>query len=86
MKVRVYHVCGPKRRGGSQAEDIVIEIEMPFVPYPGLMIKPTPTSDYLKIAHVFWDIGTPDRILAHTDQEDPLYKFEDMVKQGWVVA
>lgn len=87
MRVRIFAVCSPKNaRALHDAEDIIIDIEMPFTPFPGLLIKPTPQSDYLKIAEVFWTIEIADRCEAHSDQEEVLRPLSEMTAQGWRLA
>jgi len=82
MKVRVFH----QARGARGFEDIVIDIEMPFVPAIGTDIKPTPESDYLRVELLFWDITTPDMVEAHITQAAHLYSLKNMKAAGWRIA
>jgi len=79
VKVLVCHQATTMRG----AVDIVIDIEMPFVPAIGMDIKPTPHSDYLRVQYVFWDISTPGAVEAHIEQGCRLYPLGDMKAAGW---
>jgi hypothetical protein len=86
VKVRVFHQCKPGTAADCkrfEAEDIIIDIEMPFLPAIGMDIKPTPDSDYLRVQYVFWDISTPEMVEAHIDQKGRLYPLKQMKAAGW---
>lgn len=84
MRVRVVHLAiGDDGFGPNGEIDICIDIEMPLLPAIGMEIKPTRDSDYLRISHVFWDIGASDIVEAHIDRRGMVRRLSLMETLGW---
>jgi len=66
--------------------DLVLQVELPFVPVAGMMLKLTPEGDLLEVDYVDWDIATPDHINVHFvepgfSQEIPALGM--LLAEGW---
>lgn len=88
MKARIHCTCLPRsKRASYEAEDIHIDVELPFTPFPGLLLKVTAGGDYLKVHEVYLDL-TPggegfNVFIEEPDELSELWKWSDMRAQGW---
>lgn len=88
MHVTILHTCGPSDdRTDVEAEDIEIEVDLPFPPFQGMLIKATPEGDFLKVQTVLVDVsgGQADITLHIEEPEDDvgLTPWPVMAKEGW---
>lgn len=86
-KARLDYVCKPKSKDADYGcEEISLFVDLPFVPFEGLSIKPTPNSEYISVCGVMLDI-TPDGDGLIVSLEDPgenqLRPWEEMKSEGW---
>jgi len=64
-------------------EEMVTEIELPFVPAVGAMLAVTDGGDYLRVEDVYWNCAAPDEIIVFMTDEsgDPSAAY--LREQGW---
>ena len=90
MKVRLAYACLPVATGLSyDIEDIHVDVELPFVPSVGMMIRPTPANDYVEIVNVFLDFhpeGEGIVLGLKEPEDDNLRSWTDMQAQGWQLS
>ena len=90
MKARLDYVCEPaKKNSGYDEEEISLVVDLPFAPFVGMLIKPTPNSDYLRVIDVMLDL-TPDGeglILGIEEPDDfsSLRPWREMKAEGWKI-
>jgi len=88
MKARVDYFCKPaKKNANYECESIYMEVELPFVPAVGTMLKLTEEGDFVKINDVMLDISPGGHGLL-VGLEEPehvgeLRPWSEMKAQGW---
>lgn len=87
MKCMFRSQCLPARKNAPyEAEDIVLTMDMPFIPVAGMKLKLTADSDYYPVDDVFWDATVPDQVEVFLDDAydgAPLPAWSEMKRQGW---
>lgn len=88
MKARVQYVCQPKsKRANYDAEDIVLDVTLPFLPPIGSKLKLTKNGDYLKVDDIYLDfVGDEEKIvifIEEPDELDALRPWKEMKAEGW---
>ena len=91
MKATIFHTCAPKSKAAAyEAEEIRIDVVLPFVPVVGTMLKVTPNGDLLRIADVHLDITVAEPLLSifieEPDDANALWTWASMKKEGWSLA
>ncbi len=91
MRATIHYVCLPKsKRADYGSEDIIIDVEMPFVPSAGTMLKVAQEGGYLKVEDVFLDLVPGGDGLAIFIQEpgdrNDLRPWLEMKAQGWALS
>ena len=94
MKARVHYQCQPRRKSATyEAEDICIDVDLPFVPAIGTMLKVSATGDYMKVDDVFLDL-VPDGsegeglvVYLEEPADGPDFRpWPEMKAQGWRIT
>lgn len=87
MKTRIHHYSLPASPDAiHDAEDLVIEIDLPFVPVVGMELKVTQEGDFLTVQQVMWAIDKPDVLEVFVEAPDDgadLRPYDEMIAQGW---
>lgn len=88
MKATIHATCLPKsKKADYEAEDIVIEVDLPFIPSVGMKLKATRNGEFLKVDDVYLDLTLGDKGL-HLYMEEPddisdLRPWTEMRAEGW---
>jgi hypothetical protein len=85
-RAHVLHMSRAKRKSVTrQPQTIEYTIEIPFVPVPGMMLRPAPSGEVLKVSGVVWDGEDPAELLVFTETPEPelLHSFAHMKHEGW---
>lgn len=86
--------CRPRREGAPyDAEQIYIDVELPFVPAVGTLLNVTADGDYVPISEIFLDL-VPDGsegsglvvYLEEPDGDAALRPWAEMKSRGWKVS
>lgn len=84
MKAKVLSHCLPKRKTDEfECVEVVIHVDLPFVPVAGTMLKLTPDGEFLRVDQVFWSVTDPDVIDVFIEEPEVLPTFAFMRKEGW---
>jgi hypothetical protein len=85
-RAHVLHMSRARRKSlTKQPQTIEYTVEIPFVPVPGMMLRPAPEGEVLKVTGVVWDGEDPDELLVFTATPEPelLHSFAHMKHEGW---
>lgn len=84
MRTRIWHLAKPLQENVChEAEEIWIEVRLPFVPVQGMLLRVAPGGEVLKVKDVYWDIDDADVIEVFTVDPDRLPAMRAMLSQGW---
>lgn len=84
LRARIWHLAKPLQENVChEAEEIWIEVRLPFVPVPGMLLRAAPGGEVLRIKDVYWDIDAADVIEVFTAEPDRLPAMRAMLGQGW---
>lgn len=84
MKAKVLTHCLPKRKTDEfECVEVVIHVDLPFVPAAGTMLKLTPDGEFLCVDQVYWSVTDPDVIDVFIEEPEVLPTFAFMRKEGW---
>jgi len=85
FKAIIFSVATPPEGTDYEASDIGIEMDLPFVPVPGMMICPVEGDDYIEIDKVYYDPSQERPLNIYCcEHVDPLPDLEAKVQLGWV--
>ncbi|BAL25455.1 hypothetical protein [Azoarcus sp. KH32C] len=87
MKIRIWHLARPAIDDGCfEAEEVCLDVDLPFVPQAGAVLKVDGPADPLTVDHAYWDAARPD--LVHVFTKDPacLPTMQRMRASGWLSA
>lgn len=88
MRAEVIAHSKPKRGSDRSIEcaEMALDVELPFVPTKGTMLKLTPAGPFLEVNTVYWDVLRPDVmqvVMCEPESDLDLPKYKDMVDEGW---
>lgn len=95
FKARLDHTCMPRSKAAARqydAEEIVLYVDLPFVPAIGTMLKPTTEDDFLTVSDVLLDLspGGEGLVLGLEAPSESngarLEPWAEMKKRGWKLA
>lgn len=85
MKAKVHFICAPRTKTANYgAENISKEIDFPFVPFVGLMLKTDEDGDFIKVDEVFLDVSANQvTVEVYLEEPDVLDTWAEMKSKGW---
>lgn len=87
MRTRIWHLAKPLRETlPYEPARVWIEVRLPFVPVPGMLLRVAPGGEVLRVKDVSWDIDTADVIEVSAAEPDRLPEMQTLLGQGWRCA
>lgn len=89
MRARIRWTCQPKsKKADYGAEDIFIDVALPFVPQIGSKLKVTAHADFVAVGDVYLDLADGGEglvvFLEDPDLGDPSFRpWLEMKREGW---
>lgn len=83
MLFRIWHVARPRDERCTVAEEMFIEVALPFVPAPGTLLRLAPDGPLLKVDVAYWDAAEGHIVQIFTRDPDRLQPAQTLLDQGW---
>lgn len=84
MRTRIWHLAKPLQEDVChEAEEIWIEVGLPFVPVTGMLLRVAPGGEVLRVKDVYWDIDDAEVVEVFTAEPDRLPAMRAMLDRGW---
>jgi hypothetical protein len=88
IKAKLNYYCEPRTTDAPyEVEDIHKFVDLPFIPFAGLMLKIDVGGDYLEVQEVFLDVSEGvDSIEIYFTEPQLLATWDSMNNAGWLLT
>lgn len=86
MKIRIWHLARPPVDGRYEAEEVCLDVDLPFVPHRGVVLGVAGPRYPLTVDHAYCDVARPEVVHVFTQEPQCLPTMQQMRAGGWLTA